>query len=249
MYQCLERSGFYGDEVKWRSGFKYNTEHLKFRICNFMILMHTGFKPFVGTGKSGFHIIDLFDETPEVTQELPYQTKQKMYEFLAYIKENGINLLKDPQAGFCIKEWIKLSRTFGEAKYVWMRRSSLPAAKSFVRLKVPRIPQYRGTLTTRKAERIYKQHEAKWAEAMKEVDHIEVWLEKFLAKTEEEADRISSFIGKELDTSLVTKKETFEGGQKFFVDQKNLKRTDLKSVALVWDAKRGVLDERTMVRS
>lgn len=245
MFQCLEKSGLNPGKKGDLSGFKYKTEHIGFRLCNFLILMSLGYKPLVDDGKGKYQVVDLFSEKPNVLQPIPYRAQDRMYQFFLQMRDDNIQLLKDPQAAPAMREWISRSKTFANAKYVWMRRDPLKTAKSFVRLKVPRMPQYRGLLTTRKAKRIYEDHEMLWGQVLSGLNHIEVRLEDFLTNTGREAKRISKFIGRDLDTSLVNKKETFDGGQKFFVEAD---KNDTKSFGFVWNPQTGLVDERRVVQ-
>jgi hypothetical protein len=109
---------------------------------------------------------------------------------------------------------LRFDEIFATAKYIWCRRDPLEAAKSMVRLKLPRIKQYRGVLTTKKALKTYELHDKIWEKTLLNLPHIEVHLEHLVLDPKAEGERISEFIGVPLDTSLVAAKETYAGGKR-----------------------------------
>jgi len=218
MFRCLQESGFYGGEQNQLAGFPQKTELIDFRICNFHIMYYMGFKPLVTKDLKDQKIRvvdDLFAEMPTSDRTLPYGVKERMGALLNSIEKDGINLLKDPQSAFAISEWLKFDEMFANAKYIWCKRDPMETAKSFIRLKIPRFPDYRGVLTTRRALKTYELHDKIWEKTLHNLSHIEVYLEQLVMEPEATAERISKFIGVPFNTSLVTEKETYAGGNKF----------------------------------
>jgi len=231
MFRCLQESGFYGGEQKHLTGLPYKTEHNMFRVCNFLIMYYSGFQSIsVKKYKQQQLVDDFFVDTPKEKKILPYPVRQKMQQFLQRIESDGVNILKDPQSAFAMKEWLKFDEMFANAKYIWCRRNPLEAAKSFVRLKIPRIPQYRGVLTTRKAMKTYALHDNIWEETLHNLSYIQVDLEQLIMDTKTTAERISEFIGVPFDTSLVTEKATYKGGNRFNLKVEKLDFKELQPV-------------------
>ncbi len=181
MFRCLQESDFYGGKPEELGGHEAKTEHLAFRSLNYRFAIR--------------------NPAPIIHQSL----------FLEYLERRGVNLLKDPQLAVCIRTWLEKSHIFREAKYIWCRRDQLEAAKSMVRLKIPRFPDMRGILTTRAALQTCKCHEKVWGEVLQDLDHCVVWLEDLLHHTATTAKFVSEFIGREFDTSLISVKETYAG--------------------------------------
>jgi hypothetical protein len=218
VFRCLQESGLYGGEQSQLAGFPQKTELIDYRICNFHIMYYMGFKPLITKDLKDQKIRvvdDFFSETPASKRTLPYGVKERMSALLYTIKRDGIQILKDPQLAFAIKEWLKFDEMFANAKYIWCRRDPLETAKSCIRLKIPRFPNYRGVLTTRRALKTYELHDKIWQETLSNLSHIEVHLEHLVLDPQAEGERISEFIGVPFDTSLVTEKETYAGGNKF----------------------------------
>ena len=231
MFRCLQESGFYGGEQRHLTGLPYKTEHNMYRVCNFLIMYYLGFQSISAKQyKKQTLVDDLFVDKPEEEKSLPHGVRRKMQQFLQLIESDGVNILKDPQSAFAMKEWLKFDEKFAHAKYIWCRRDPLEAAKSFVRLKIPRIPQYRGVLTTKKAMKTYALHDKIWEETLHDLSHIQVDLEQLIMETETTAERISEFIGVPFDTSLVTEKATYRGGNRFNLKVERLNMEELQPV-------------------
>ena len=217
MFRCLQESGFYGGEPEQLTGTPYKTEHSQWRVCKFFMMYYLGFKPIMtkDIAEQNMRVVDdFFVDTPEIPRTLPSHVEEKMQQFLQRAKLDGINILKDPQSAFAMQEWLRFDEMFATAKYIWCRRDPLEAAKSMVRLKLPRIKQYRGVLTTRKALKTYELHDKIWEKTLNNLSHIQVQLEHLVMDPETEAERISEFIGVPFDTSMVTEKATYGGGKK-----------------------------------
>ena len=217
MFQCLQESGFYGGEQKQLTGTPHKSEHSQWRVCNFFLMYYLGFQPIMTkdfTEQKLRVVDDFFTGLPDMHRKLPPHVWDKMRVCVNGIKKDRINILKDPQSAFAITEWIRFDEMFTNAKYIWCRRDPLEAAKSMVRLKLPRIKQYRGVLTTKKALKVYELHEAIWEKTLNNLLHIQVQLEHLVMEPETQAERISEFIGVPFDVSLVTEKQTYKGGNR-----------------------------------
>ena len=101
------------------------------------------------------------------------------------------------------------------AKYIWMQRNPLAAAKSTVRMKFRSGKEntgyqvFRRKLTTRKALEIYHNHQQEYERVMPHLKHIKVDLEELKYKDQATIDRISEFIGCPLNTDEITLKQTW----------------------------------------
>jgi hypothetical protein len=173
---------------------------------------------------------DFFVDTPENNRTLPFGVKEQMRKFVSYAKENNIEVLKDPQSAFAMKEWLKFDQMFQTAKFIWMKRNPMETAKSYIRLKIPRIPQYRGVLTTKKALKTLRLHEKIWGELLKNKEHCVIRLEELLNFPDSTGHYLSEFLGRDFDTSLVDRSMTYDGGKRTELRVEPLKPEDLKPV-------------------
>jgi len=231
MVKCLEKSGFNLGPEKHLTGAQYKTENNQFRVCNFLIMYYMGFQSISKQRHEGqVFTDDFFIDTPNNNRQLPFGVKQQMRRFVNYLKENKVEVLKDPQSAFAMKEWLKIDQIFRNAKFIWMKRNPMEAAKSFIRLKIPRIPQYRGVLTTRKALKTFQLHDKMWEELLKDKDHCVVWLEELLNFPDTVGYFLSEFLGRDFDNSLIDRSMTYEGGNRFELKAEPLKPEDLKPV-------------------
>ena len=71
---------------------------------------------------------DFFTGLPDMARKLPPHVWDKMRTFVSGAKNDGINILKDPQSAFAINEWLRFDEMFANAKYIWCRRDPLEAA-------------------------------------------------------------------------------------------------------------------------
>ena len=135
-------------------------------------------------------------------------------------KYQGQEILKSPYASLAIKYLYHRNKLFQKAKYIWMQRDLDEVAKSLVRkqrkygyLKWERFTTVRG------AVRQVKDLDAKWRYFFfyNPVVNIKVWLDDLIENTESVGRRVSNFIGRELDTNLVTKDETWNESRKVLV--------------------------------
>jgi hypothetical protein len=126
----------------------------------------------------------------------------------------GQEVLKHPMAADGIKHLYDHNERFRDAKYIWMRRDLIEIAKSYMRKQ--KAFGHKKPETFDEAFRVVKDLDKKWKKFLPLVDHIEVWLEDLLRETDSVGDRVSEFIGREFNTDLVTKNETYaETGRVF----------------------------------
>jgi len=231
MVKCLEKSGYNLGPEKHLTGAQYKTENNQFRVCNFLIMYYSGFKSISKQQyNEQIYTDDFFVGIPENGKKIPFGVKQQMRRFVNYAKSNNIEVLKDPQSAFAMQEWMEFDQIFQNAKFIWMKRDPIEAAKSFIRLKIPRIPQYRGVLTTTKALKTLKLHDQMWGKILKNKEHHIVWLEDLLNFPKITQELLSQFLGRKFDISMIDASMTYDGGNRFELKAEPLRPEDLKPV-------------------
>ena len=138
-------------------------------------------------------------------KELHPGIKEEMDDLVGVLLWSEMKLLKEPTCQLSLQTWINNYECFKNAKYIWTRRDYRETAKSLVRLKVADRANgktgYRGVLTVPRAERLSRYWDSILEKVMPQVNHIEVWHHDLVNDTKNTFDRISEFIGKEVNTA------------------------------------------------
>ncbi len=136
----------------------------------------------------------------------------RMARTIEYFHESNIEILKDPMGIYAYKRWIENFGIFKNAKWIWTRREPLERAKSEVRHKIELHGSeiFRG-FTTNESLKVARRYEKELAKVLPTVNYIEIWLEDILNKTKEIGDKLSEFIGGQIDMSPVNIKEVWVG--------------------------------------
>lgn len=210
-YRCLDLTpGFKPKHELKLLGSKTQTEHATWRVVNYTVGKYFGAEALMPGSvwdKSFGDVLIGEREDKEITEDI----RTEMDHMVGIFVWQDIKLLKEPMCVYTIPAWIDNYECFKNAKYIWNRRDIRQSAKSMVRLKVPdRMERhtfeigptgYRNVLTVKGAEKIYEVHEKILEDAMKKVNHIEVWHHDLINKPKETFARMSEFIGREIDTS------------------------------------------------
>ncbi len=140
------------------------------------------------------------------------ETYSLMSKVIHYFETSNIDILKDPTGIYAYKRWIEYFDIFNDAKWIWTRRDSLTRAKSMVRHRIELYGAkiFRG-FTTKKNLEVGRRYERELEQVLPTVNYIEIWLEDLLNKTKEMGDKLSEFIGRQIDMSPVNKKKVWAG--------------------------------------
>jgi len=211
MHTCLKNSG--AKIAGYHIGWGYESELKVFRNLNYDVALGVGCGRLLG---DSFYGKQAHDQKSDVLIPggLDFEFKPALHDeittFINYIKKEGIDLIKDPQAPPSLCYLVNNYEFFKGAKYVWMHRDPLEAAKSFIRLKLrPALAcGFRGHITTLKAKAIYEWHEALLEYVFENTQCIKVDMKKFIAG--EETKKIEQFLGLELNMDAIDLKRTFE---------------------------------------
>ena len=208
LYQCLYNTDGFQEEHELSKIGDPPTENRLWRIVNHKVTKYLGgcyLMPDSDRAKLiGDFLIGRVDNSIERDQNI----KEEMDDIVGIFKWQKIKLLKEPTCQLALQYFINHYDCFKNAKYIWTRRKYREAAKSLVRLKVPdreiegkMIPTgYRGVLTVSRAERLSKYWDSVLEKIMPQVNHIEVWHHDLVNDTKNTFDRISEFVGKEVNT-------------------------------------------------
>jgi hypothetical protein len=200
MFLCLKNSGFFPGKDKLR-GWRYKTENASFIRLNRLVSRTLGagqlIKDITGSVVVGADIM-----TPPKSRRTvnPHEVRGCG---LLLQKIKDAEILKDPQCAFSLESLIKHDRKFREAKYIWTRRNLEEQARSLIRLKTD--PDhgdrkvYKKYMPFETALTICEAYDGELWRVMPLVDHVVVWLEEFLKYPEKIKDKVSAFIGRDLN--------------------------------------------------
>lgn len=211
MHTCLNKSGvkIAGHHIGW----KYKSELKVFRNLNYDIALEIGCGRLLGDSFYGKQAHEQKSDilTP-ARLDLNFNKRLHNYinDFINYTKKEGIDLIKDPQAPPSLCYLVQNYKFFKDAKYIWMHRDPLEAAKSLVRLKLrPELAcGFRKHITTSQALAIYDWNEALLEYVALNTKCLKVDMEKFIAG--EETKRVEAFIGMKLNMEAIDLNRTFK---------------------------------------
>lgn len=206
-------------------GWKLNGEYLLGKkICTKEVYK-------IGGRRAKLIILDILTNVPNVP--LPKELHQIIEKGEDFFSFHQIEVLKDPNMCPLLKYWVEHSDYFKNAKYIWMTRDPLQAAKSLVRMKLPRWQFYRKVLTTKKALQIYHYHNNEVAKVMPSVNHIKVKFEDMRDDTNDQRKKIEEFLGFRPMWELIDHKLTWDGGNRDYMtpnDNSIIKPNDVETV-------------------
>lgn len=196
LWQCLDKTFEQGNRLKL-AGLP-ETEHFIWRVANYVIGKYAGATPLLPKSEIDLRLMDILTG-PLHDKPTHEHALREMSDCLGMLVYDDVKILKEPMCLFALPTWIEHHKCFRNAKYIWTRRNRLECAKSWVRLKM-RYEEYRTILTVPLAKKIIKQHEALLEKIMTGVNHIVVWHEDMINNPDKTFDRISEFVGKEVNT-------------------------------------------------
>jgi hypothetical protein len=192
MFRCLVESGFYPGEKLQGRGHKSEDAQLWKIVACFM---------------QGYH----FTRARE----------HKIARGRLIGKFKGPAVVKNPYLSNCIRHLHKNNQYFKDALYVWMRRDLKEIAKSLVRKKYKHparhLDRYENFTTVSGALKLAMQLDDKWRKFLPRVRYIEIWLNDLIEKPDVVQQRMSEFIGRDFNISLVTKDETWAGSGEVYL--------------------------------
>jgi hypothetical protein len=208
LFQCLHATDGFQEKNKSRLVGFPPTEHILFRVANNIIARYLGATALMPGSDWDKEFGDLLVGSIDNSKELDFDTKYEMRTLVGILIWQEVKLLKEPTCQFALQCWINNYDCFKNAKYIWTRRNIRETAKSYVRLKVPdrlvkgkyKPTGYRGNLTVGIAEKIVTETERLLEGIMPQVNHIEVWHHDLINDTKNTFDRISEFVGAEVNT-------------------------------------------------
>lgn len=119
----------------------------------------------------------------------PKSVADDMMDFADNLDVDAIKTL-----GLVIPVWLKIPK-FRDAKYIWMKRNQKDMLASFMALKKVSIV---------KAKEAYERY-LKYLKAIRNTNHIVVYYEDLMLKSQETAQKLGDFLGRPIDFSPLDK--------------------------------------------
>lgn len=196
--KCLEKSGL--NIGKNLFGHKYKSQDVIFRKHNRNIkqLLYE----------------QLAREKPDLKKpiEIGKPIQDEVNKVWRYVLLWHIEVLKDPLFYEIFGVYWHVSKHFREQKFIWTHRDPLETAKSAVRLKylsnVPGAEPYTSYKTLGRLKKIDTYnliHEQYFPKS----DSINVYFEDLLHDTQGVSEKVTNWLGREFDVSLVSRNDTF----------------------------------------
>ena len=220
LFQCLHATDGFKERHPLSLLGDPPTEHRLWRIANYLLIKYLGGVALMPGSIRDENMGDLMMGQVDNSKELSKDIKKEMDDFVGVLVWQGAKLLKEPTCQLALQKWIDTYPCFKNAKYVWTRRNYRDVAKSLVRLKVPNTlgvhgvvgrTGYRGILTVQKAEQLSKYWDSVLEKIMPQVNHIEVWHHDLVNDTKNTFDRISEFVGVEVNTEAFDRGKVYGG--------------------------------------
>jgi len=198
LFKCLEKSGLFGGTKEQLYGHHYKSQHKEFNDINKQILLWAMQK----------------DMTVPVRKwQIPEQIHPILNELGREMEKQGINIVKDPQAGPVMQLWIDIVPYFQKPKFIRIEREPLEVGKSCIRLWMDQ-----GWIKKTKVQDVverYKFENKLWDLTCEPYETLRLQY-KDLFNMNGKKDEISEFIGMEFDTSLIDPEKTFVASRKIY---------------------------------
>jgi len=217
IFQCLHATDGFQEENQLNLIGDPPTEHRLWRIANYRLAKYLGATVLMPGSVRDKYISDFLVGKVDNDKELKPDIKEEMDEMVGILKWQKLKLIKEPTCQLSLQTWINNYDCFKNAKYIWTRRNYREVAKSLVRLKVADRLQdgkmiqtgYRGVLTVQRAEKLSRYWDSILEKIMPQVNHIEVWHHDLINDTKNTFDRISEFVGAEVNTEAFDLKKVW----------------------------------------
>jgi len=197
LVKCLEKSGYnIGEKVY---GHKYKSQDGAFRFSNRKIMR--------------LLCEQLKHHNPKKPVSISEDMADEVKKVFRYVMLYRIDVLKDPLFYELLGIYAAVNPGLFEHKFIWTHRDPLETAKSAVRLKymsgVPEL-EPRSNFTVNRGLKRSDAYNAVHETYRPKCDGIDVYFEDLLNDTQSVSRKLSNFLGREFDASMISKHETFK---------------------------------------
>jgi len=199
LFKCLEKSGFNGGTEDDLKGHYYKSQHIDFGDYSHQLTIFAS--------RMGIPF-------PLRARDLPTPMVLQMQKIGTEMEDQGINLIKDPNGALATQAWIDAVPTFKNPEFIMIERDGLETAKSCIRLwhKL----EMNKSATVRLIQHTYELHKELWEKTSRGYPKITINHAEFFDNLESVKKRVSKFIGREFDTSLIDPNKTYAASKEIY---------------------------------